>query len=78
MIVYGLEAHLDHFWEFAVFVRFTYWSGIGPLTSLRYSLALVGSQTMLMDGPEAHLDHFWSLPFLCDLRIGVELAPKPA
>ena len=22
MIVYGLEAHLDHFWEFAVFGRF--------------------------------------------------------
>ena len=30
---------------------------------------------MIMDSLEAH---FWSLPFLCDLRIGVELAPKPA
>ena len=43
----------------AVLVRFTYWSGIGPLTSLKYSLALIGSQTMIVDGLEAHLDHFW-------------------
>ena len=33
---------------------------------------------MIIVGLEAHLDHFLSLPFLCDLRIGVELAPKPA
>ena len=36
---------------------------------------------MIVDGLEAHLDHFWEFAgfggFLCDLRIGVELTPKP-
>ena len=85
MIVYGLEAHLDHFWEFAVFGRFC------AIYVLKWNWPL--NQLKVLFGTYWEPNHaygwsgspfrpflgvclFW--PFLCDLRIGVELAPKPA
>ena len=45
----------------------------------------IGSQAMPESGLRAHLDHFWDTvgvcrfePVLCDLRIAMEMAPKPA
>ena len=85
MIFEGLEAHLVYFWEFSVFGRFY------AIYVLEWNWPL--NQLKVLFGPKWEPNHdfrwsgspfrpflgvfrFW--PFLCDLRIGVELASKPA
>ena len=85
MIVYGLETHLDHFWEFAVFGRFC------AIYVLEWNWPLIQLKILFGTYWEPNHAFGWSgspfrpslgvcrfRRFLCDLRIGVELAPYPA